>query len=477
MARQLNIGNPVVEYINIEAATGAFDLIPHLEELNIYENIFSSSLTAHITLNDSVNLPFNLPILGEETINCKIRMEGDEASPKEPRIVKPPSLHIYNLSDRFLRTDNPDSERFSLDLISEQGMSNLHAKVSKAYSGMTADQIVTDIWYRYLDHGGMTLTTEKSERMEQCIIPNWTPFKTFNWLASRASTEISKPICNYVYFETMDHTYFYSLNTLATQVPTLTLMLEASVVDPHKITGLAGGLIKVNEILYLNQFDKIDNLTTGQYASKLITHDILKKQIRQSDYYSYDWDDANHLGPHPPFANSISEVQTGNNPRISYAPPFDINTHIAEGNRLTDFTDSHVAFYPKHDKMYGDNSSMEYDNQVEKWRLQRNAHMSLYKGIKMQVRCGGFHAARVGTTVNLIVPAPQGCIRPEEAYDKALTGRYMITAIRHIIGNEKGEIAYKMDLELVKDGLNVKPVLREPRKKGAEPEESESYHV
>ena len=467
MDRQLNIADVVVEKINIESATASYDLIPHCEELNIYENIFSNAVTGHITLVDTVNLPFILPIIGEETINCQIRMEGDDGK----HIVKPPSLHVYNLSDRFLRTDNPSSERFSLDLLSEQGMSNLHAKVSKAYShmGMTADQIVMDIWYTYLDHGGMTLTTERSDGIEQCIIPNWTPFESFNWLASRASTDLSKPICNYVYFETIDHSYFKSLDTLAAQDPTLIFKLEQSAVDPHKIEGLAGDIVKVNEIIYLNQFDKVDNITSGQYASKLITHDIIKKQIRQVDYDgTWDWDDGNHLASHPPIANSISEVQTGNNPRISYAPPFDVNTHIAEGNRLCSFTDSHVAFYPKHNKMYGADSATEYDNQVEKWRLQRNAHMSLYRGIKMQVRCGGFHAARVGTTVNLIVPSPQGCIRPEDAYDKALTGKYMITAIRHIIGNEKGNTVYKMDLELVKDGLNVEPLIRDPRKKGAE---------
>ena len=80
MDRQLNIADVVVEKINIESATASYDLIPHCEELNIYENIFSNAVTGHITLVDTVNLPFILPIIGEETINCQIRMEGDDGS-------------------------------------------------------------------------------------------------------------------------------------------------------------------------------------------------------------------------------------------------------------------------------------------------------------------------------------------------------------------------------------------------------------
>lgn len=469
MPTQLNVSDVKLESIDIQAASGGFDLIPHLEELNIYESIFSNYLTAHITLVDAVNLPVKLPIIGDETIHCKIRMEGEDGT----HTVKPPPLHVYNLSDRFLRNYNPSSERFSLDLISEQGMSNYHSKVSKAYShmGMTADQIVMDIWYTYLDHGGAgsvsrTLTTERTAGIEQCIIPNWTPFQAFNWLASRSITDSENPISNFLYFETMDHSYFQSFNRLVTQKPTIMFKMEHSVIDPHKIEGLAEGVVKVNEIIYLNQFDRIDNTVIGKYSSKLVTHDITKKQIFQHDYVGDDWENANHLAPYPSTSNSVSELQTAQTSRKSYAPPVNPATAIADGTLMSSLTDGHVAFYPKHNKMYGADPATEYDNQVEKWRLQRNAHMAWYDGIKMQVRCGGIHALRIGMPVILIVPSPEACIRPEDAVDKALTGTYIITAIRHIIGNEKGNVGYKMDVELVKDGYDVFPLPRVPKKQG-----------
>ena len=49
-------------------AGGQYDLIPHLREINIYESIFSNALTANITLDEAINLPARIPIVGEEVI-------------------------------------------------------------------------------------------------------------------------------------------------------------------------------------------------------------------------------------------------------------------------------------------------------------------------------------------------------------------------------------------------------------------------
>ena len=84
----------------------------------------------------------------------------------------------------------------------------------------------------------------------------------------------------------------------------------------------------------------------------------------------------------------------------------------------------------------------------------------------MQVQCGGLDFVRVGMIVGLVVPSPEGQITSsEESYDKFLTGRYMVTAIRHIITQSDGT-NYKMMIELVKDGLGDLPGYRAPTKMG-----------
>ena len=463
--KQINVSDVTVEKINIESSFGKYDLVPNLEELNIYESIFSNHLQAHITVQDAYNIPFKLPIIGEETIDVSIRLAGDEGSV----LVNPPMLHVLDLSDRFIK--NVQSQRFSLNLVSAQYMSNVHSRVSKSFSGMTADDIVHDIWANYLDDGHGDLYTEPSKREEQCIIPNWTPHEAFNWLAKRTQPEDDDYATNYVYYEDMDGVHFKSLNKLAGVEPTLIFAKEPLATDPTKLESLAGGFIKVDSITYMGQFEKIKNINEGQYSSKMITHDIVKKKIRQHDYDGFtEWFPVNHLGPFPPLSNSDTEVKSGHIPRTSFAPPFDPSFAITEGRRLSDLTDSAVSLYPKHDKMYAQNFGHQHDNKVEDWKLRRAGQMMLYDGIMMEVECAGLTFIRVGMTVILNVLSPETTSRGKHdvAFDKFLSGTYMITAIRHMFNNEKGNVGYKMKIELTKDGLDDVATGRVPREQGNE---------
>ena len=68
--------------------------------------------------------------------------------------------------------------------------------------------------------------------------------------------------------------------------------------------------------------------------------------------------------------------------------------------------------------------------------------------------------------VGLIVPRIEGNLtNVDESYDKFFTGRYMVSAIRHIVTQDDGT-NYKMMIELIKDGLGDRPGYRAPTKTG-----------
>jgi len=203
----------------------------------------------------------------------------------------------------------------------------------------------------------------------------------------------------------------------------------------------------------------------------MITHDIVKKKIRQHDYDGFtEWLWVNHLEPFPPLSNADTEVESGHIDRTSFAPPFDPNLAIRDGRRLSDLTDSAVSLYPKHDKMYAQNFGHEHDNKVEDWIQRRAGQMMLYDGITMQVECSGLSFIRVGMTVILNVASPETTShgKSDVAFDKFLTGIYMITAIKHTFNNDKGQTGYKMVLDLSKDGLDDIATSRVPREQGNE---------
>ena len=467
MAKQLSVGEIVIDKLQCEGALGSFSLVTHLEELNIYEDIFSNTLRAHITLQESYNLPQYIPFMGEETVDCSIRLAGVTGA-DEGTIIQPPKFHIHDLSDRFFKT--PKSQRYSLDLVSEQYMSNLHSKVSKSYADFTIDEIVGDIWANYLDDD-KDLFAESTERNEHIIIPNWHPHDAFNWLAKRAVSSADTAAHNFLYYESMSGSHFMSLNSLIDVEPSLTFALEPRIDDSTKIEALSGGYVKVDKIIFDNQFHKIKNIKRGQYSSKLITHDIVKKKIVQHDFNGFnEWFAYNHLGAFPPLSNSDTEIQTGNTFRTSLAPPLNPDLAITEGRQISDYTDSRVDFYPKHDKLYAKHGGHEYDNYVEDWFQRRNQQIQLFDGVTMQVECAGLSFIRVGLTVTLQVPSPETSShgKREVSFDTFLSGKYMITAIKHVFTQQAdSNFGYKMLVELTKDGLSNVVPFREPRKQGA----------
>ena len=459
-----NIINPSsvnIRKMDLIGATGTFDLTDNFIELSVYENIFQPALTAHIIISDSFNFPAKLPIVGEETLDIIFSLEGvddDDAS-----IFLPP-MHVNDISSRFMT--KPKSQQYSLELVSEQFMNNAHSTISKSYRGKTVQQIVQDIYSSHLDDehkNSNGILIESTDGIENIIIPNLHPHDAIRWLSQRTRATDSNAI-NFIYFETMSGSRFVSINNLVEQEPILTFTQSPAAEDAFKIESLSAGIIKYDKMSFVKQFDKYVNTKRGLYASKLITHDIVKKKIVQHEYTGFnEWFGISHLGIFPPLSNSETEIKKSS--RKSFAPPATEFSSIDE-TELGNQVDSHIEFYPKHNQMYSLNTGDIYDNKVEDWKLQRNGHMEIYNNLKVMIECAGVSFLKIGSTVKLLITSPETTDRDGtmfDGYEKYLSGKWLVSEIRHIL-TQKDDIQYRMVVMLIKDGLEEIVPYRETRK-------------
>ena len=449
--------------ITLVSARGSFNLLPYLSEMIIYENIFRPALTASIMLSDAFNLPYYAPIVGEETIDVDLGIKDFEDDKIK---IKPPPFHINSIKDREMT--KPKAQLLSLDLVSEKFMSDSHAKISKSYRGKTIGEIVTDIHNTYLDDGSF-LYVEPTDRTETCIIPNLSPLDAINWLARRAIPRNAKNNVNYLFYETVSGSFFVSLNSLMKYRPLFYFRIKPRVNDVSSDGALLTRYINIDKLKFINTFNKHKNTKRGVYASKLITHDIVKKKIIQHENnYMMDWAGGNHLGDFPPISISDVETKSASVNRTSFAPSHKANAKpTTKEKELAHMIDSRVEFYPKHDRMYSTWTGDSYDNKAEEWKLQRNSNIGLFQGTKIYVEASGVSSVRVGQIVDLQVPSTEttsGDGMSDIGFDKSLSGNFMITAIKHIfsaVSTGGTGIEYRMGLELSKDGVE-EPVL--PRK-------------
>jgi len=468
--KQKNAQDVTVNDLSMRSALGKVDLTPFLLELTIEENLFKPGLVGNIVLSDSYNIPEKFPVVGEETLDIDISLQAVDSSAKDTfHTIKPPPMHVNNLNTRYFTA--PKAQRFTLDLFSEQFMSSTHSKISRSYRNQKISNIVADIYYEYLSDG-RNIDIEPTSRLETLIIPNMRPIAAIMWLANRANADESSAI-NYVYYETIDGMHFKSIDSLVDEEPVFTYQYIQRSGDASGVENLSRGIQRIDSLYYLKQFDKIQNSYNGAYASKLITHDIVRKKITQYDFSAYDnFFGLNHVGTFPILSASEMEIKSASVPRVSYAPQDEENSYpITTEKDLPHMVDSLVEFYPKHNQMYSQNVGDLYDNKVEDWKLQRKAQLSAYENITLLLEVAGNSFLRVGHTVQVNIPTPEsteGDKKSDILYDKFLSGIYMVTAIKHMFQKfeaKDNKISYIMKIEITKDALEEAVINRPIREK------------
>ncbi len=443
-----------IDYLELIAGQGTFSLDDKFQAINIYESIYRSSVTMDIALNDSINLPLKAPILGEEYINFNFASKSVEAG--EQHLEGP--QYITSISKRTLVKDR--QQLFILHTTSETDMSNQNTRVCQTFRNKKISEIVEIILDDWVlsdnDH-----VIEETVGTESIVIPNWSPNAACHWLARRALNENNVP--NYLFFESNNITYFKSVDTLMSADAKQDFIWTPTIANQQKVEQLARGRQMLEDLTILHQFDTIDNMNKGYYASKLITHDIIRKKISQHTYglnESYT-EEITHADKYMPISKSSTRFEVAD--RNSYAPQ-DMNS-INEGDSIQSYFDSKIMFHPKHDRMYSTATDDSYDNNVEKWKLQRNTLLTGLGQIKLRIVFPGLSYLHVGDTINIMVPSPERVVESkagkikntEDLYDKILSGKYMISSMKHTIDFNQGKQKYIITADVVKDALGDPP--------------------
>ncbi len=455
MARsQEGASDVIIEFLELSGGQGTFDLKEKFQALNIYENIYRSNVTCDIVINDSINLPLKTPILGEEDLNFSITSKSVVGN--ENHLTGP--MYITNISKRTFIKDR--QQLFILHGTSETDMTNQNTRVCQTFRNKKISEIVETILDEWVisdnDH-----VIEDTVGTENIVIPNWTPNAACHWLARRALNENNVP--NYLFFESNNITYFKSVDSFMSTPVKQNFVYSPTQSKDEKILKLMQGYQQLDKLEILHQFDVKDNINNGYYASKLITHDIIKKKINQ---HTFGLNEAyaegiTHADKYMPISKSVTYFEVPD--RNTYAPQ-DTGS-INEGDSIQSYFDSKVMFHPKHDKMYSTKTNDAYDNNVENWMLQRNTLLNGLRQIKLQIVMPGLPWLHCGDMIHIAVPSPEkvmeskpGMVKNlEDLNDKYLSGNYMITSMKHAIDFNEGRFKYSIVAEVIKDALGDPP--------------------
>jgi hypothetical protein len=431
-------GDYQINEISIKSLDGTVVDVRYLmEELNIYENLFTNTLSGNIILNDSLNLPANHPIVGHETLAINIEF---------PEINHKLELYFWIYKQSGTTLDDEGSQTYALHFTTYEFKEDRQQKVNQSWSFQFPDQIIRNIFKTHFPLSTKTITTEEPLYKQNLVVPSWSPFKTINWLTTRSITDKQSPgrgiAANFVFYETQNGFFFQSVAALLKQDVGLhpftgnpmQYVYHPGSYRPTTQPNFEEDFRAVKNFYFEDTFDVVKNLALGFYANKLTTYDIITKEVEEHEFdLAADWEKQLHL----------------ESPKKVDGQKSSIPASLTKDGYYQSYNQMEMLF-PKHHNLFGDNDAINESSEKhpDQWLQQRVSQLQALSHIKLNIKVPGDLTRTVGEIVEVMLPSPepQG---QDMNYDKFRKGRYLITGIRH----QFLKTDYNTHLQLQKDSL------------------------
>jgi hypothetical protein len=376
--------------------------------IEIFESIHTPFITLNVNITDTQSLNSLLPIVGEEYIEIDVR--GPDGT---TGLIKQ-GFFIYKLTERMQIADKAFT--YTLNCISSAAIIDMNIKISQAISGQPSN-LVASKFVEALEINKQVFAYP-TKNVVSYISNYWSPLQNIMYLCNRAvSRDTSSP--SYVFFETKKSFNFVPLDALVAQDSTWDYMY---VPNTHNTDVLNEQSI-IHKLYVDETFDYIKRITTGTYGNRSLIVDYLKKSYEYA-YYDFleSFNKFNRLNAAPIASNDV--LRSVNSV---------LRTRLAPS--LT-------------------TSSMP-DELTNEWFRQRLTEISTINSQSISIDVAGRFNVYSGNVVNVFVPVTTmpnletDEVNWKKIVDKSLSGRYLVTSIKHTLTRER----HVLSLNLSKDSM------------------------
>ena len=408
----------------------SIDLRKILRELSVHEDIFSFSVSGYVKVEDGLGLIDAYGLTGEEYIHIIYGKSEDD-----------PHMHnqvykLYKLADRA-PSGNFMSEYYTLYFCSDELILSEQMKISKAYKGYQVNDIIYDILFEQMQvPADKIVNIQDTMGLYDFVVPRFKPFEAISWVSNYARPSVGKG-ADMLFFETKEGFSFRSLQDMYKQDSFRTFKFQQKNLN-DKQQPLEEKMKTIISFEFPKGYDVLEGINSGAFANKLVSLDPIQRNVKvtrfNGDKYGADTETTslNDFSLIGNFKNRLDRTLTSSS---------DGNFKLATGNSKQ-----------SEDDYLSSTESATKDIFIEEYVPNRTAQIAKAMLTTMKIVVPGYPGLMVGQVVEVFFPSTQtlgdsGTIVRSE--DKKYSGRYLITALRHII--QPSVSAYQTILELSKD--------------------------
>lgn len=413
---------------------GPIDLKPQMVELNYFEDVFNNTISGNVVITDATGLLNSASLSGTEFLHVRFLKSEDL------KISVDRNFRVFGISDRRFDSAN-NNEIYKIEFCSEEYLVSEQFRVSKSYKNASISDIVLDIASTHLnigkDKNSKSISIDETLGSYDFVLPNKKPIETINWLANYAIPKKYPNGADILFFENRIGYFFTSLQHIFKTDPVLSFAYGPKNVESDVYTKMTNVLA----FEVLSNVDTLDALNKGSFGNRTITIDLLRRKKHTSDFnyneYSKNSVSLNGSPVTNNFQNSVGKTMFD-------SPSGDMEAGALRYS-ITNINHQNGGDYTK-DKP----GSLQRDFNVEKTISNRVAQLSLMNYTKLKITVPGNSAIFAGMCINfnMLSTNPLGK-KQDRPVDPYLSGKYLITAVRHIIT----PASYICVLEICKDSV------------------------
>ena len=408
--------------------------IHHLvQEINIFESIASNVITGNIAILDATGTFKDMQISGFERLEFKCSTPGISRVYDFTTATGNP-VFVHHISNREQVQEN--AQVYVLHFCSMERAINQSTLFSHAYTN-SHEAIVQDILRTHLK-SKKNFFFEPSSTLFKHVIPYTSPLSAINYLAGDTQSKAQNS-AGYRFFETSTGFHSRSIESMTNVSSKVPRKSVASYSMKRKNNRQNAGnkdvksdLQSVFEIEIESSVNSLNNMTSGVYASDMVTHDQFAKKFttRRFNYY------LNRL--------ETSQMVTDNSGQVVLGQGIIPNMIFSNGKTPADMVGRRM-FQSTTTKVHND-ARQPPKEQITQKRISKQEGM---KGVQATIQVPGFFGINAGDVVNLQIPAydnkSPGAVDP-------LSGKFLVVDCKHtIIKNEKNHLT---QLTLQKDSFS-----------------------
>lgn len=385
------------------------DITDAVVGVQVFQDIFSPTTTGIVNLLDTTNLLMSLPIRPGSSLRVEIETDLNSIGDGEQTW----EMIIYRVGDKDV--SNAMSQTYSLYAAHKAFLLNQTKRIYRSYPNMSTDKIASNIISEYLNE---TVEAHESDTVISVVVPGWSPFFTIGWLLKTSLTENA---ADFSFFQQYDGTFafksFEKLYSSEDEYSDITFTVRPTHLKDERGDDLYDYSTAISRY-HFDHFDAISNLSSGFYKNKTVTYDFIGKSWAAKSFT---------------FGDDNAE---------------DKKMMALDQDFMLDSDEVNISFVPKHPGLFSDSES--YLDKAEMWQTSRKSSLMKFNQEKLVIQFPG--SARAckwfGKSCDVDLPS-QTALDEDEAFDRQRRGRYVVTAMAHMISKD----TYTINAELVKKRL------------------------